>query len=436
MTMVSHGRPLMLATAAIDFDLDIDERIELDGHLRSCPDCRMASRHLRAQASALAVRSRELPSARLHQRVATTWSHPPVRWGGQATRLFLVLAAMLLLAVLVAVGVGARIPDRFVYVPPTATPLTDPLRIGATTKIDVPTGPVPGSCSMIVESGCATDIVVAYGSVWTTMTDGVARVDPVSDRVISTIRVGDDPLRLLAAGGSIWVTVGGSGTLVRVDPGTDRITGSVPIGRLPVGLAWFAGSIWVVDAAARSLVLVDPVEMAVHGGVDLDVEPWALAQTADSIWVTDRYAEHLIEVDPGTKMVRRSLDVPGPIPMNSWDYGAGAIATTNRIWVASGGTVSAFDPVSGSFTTVTTPTFSHLASDGNELWLSSADVQVLERLDPTTLVVKGRQDMPISRPTAAADWESSITAANGEVWLRSYGSPVVRVSVDCTCPRR
>jgi streptogramin lyase len=241
--------------------------------------------------------------------------------------------------------------------------------------------------------------------------------------------VGGDPVRLLATDDAIWATVGGPGTLVRIDPTTDRVIGSVAVGRLPAGLAWFAGAIWVAEGESKSVVRVDPATMAVHGGVNLDVAPWSMATTSDAVWVTDRYAEQLIRIDTGS-MTAGSIDVPGVIPMNSWDYGDGVVAVGDRLWVASGEGVALYDPATASFRTSPAPLYPHLAVTQDAVWLVSKSSRILQRLDPETLEPLAQQAVDVSPVTSAAEWEVSIAATDDAIWLQSYEDGLIRVQRD------
>jgi hypothetical protein len=122
-----------------------------------------------------------------------------------------------------------------------------------------PTGPdeitVPGTAS-------AEHLTYGAGSIWTTGSDQVIRIDPSTARVV-------DRIPLARAGGvsfcrdTLWVMVlprtpsqtvfeparGHPGSVVRIDPRTDRLFGKslkVP-GVQPIGIAGLANSGWSAD---------------------------------------------------------------------------------------------------------------------------------------------------------------------------------------------
>ncbi|HEY8168197.1 MAG TPA: hypothetical protein VIF84_05740, partial [Candidatus Limnocylindrales bacterium] len=114
-----HDRPLELAALAIDYDLTAAERGELEAHLTACPTCARRVAALRADARTLGRPLTLLPSARVDAAVhaAITGRQP------RPQRLVLVAAAaLLLLAMLGAVAVGAALLRDLELLPTTDRP--------------------------------------------------------------------------------------------------------------------------------------------------------------------------------------------------------------------------------------------------------------------------------------------------------------------------
>jgi YVTN family beta-propeller protein len=90
------------------------------------------------------------------------------------------------------------------------------------------------------------DMISAYGSLWLSQSDHVARFDPTTGRVIATIGVrGSSDYRELAAGaGSIWIADTGTGVVSRIDPTTNRVIATISMSGspyVPQGIAFFDG---------------------------------------------------------------------------------------------------------------------------------------------------------------------------------------------------
>jgi YVTN family beta-propeller protein len=80
--------------------------------------------------------------------------------------------------------------------------------------------------------------------VWTAHGDGsVVRIGEHGSATV--INVGRDPVRLTADATSVWVADARDGTISRIDPATNRVVSSVMVGSQPHGVAAVDGSVWV-----------------------------------------------------------------------------------------------------------------------------------------------------------------------------------------------
>ncbi|HEX2069763.1 MAG TPA: hypothetical protein VHH54_06125, partial [Actinomycetota bacterium] len=94
-----------------------------------------------------------------------------------------------------------------------------------------------------------------FGSIWVTRNEAgaVDRIDPKSNKVSSTVRVGDHPCNgIVAAHGSVWVPSCSEQVLYRVDP-KDETSEKIKVaifqptsGQLGHKLAAGAGAIWMI----------------------------------------------------------------------------------------------------------------------------------------------------------------------------------------------
>jgi class 3 adenylate cyclase/ABC-type branched-subunit amino acid transport system substrate-binding protein len=134
-------------------------------------------------------------------------------------------------------------------------------------------------------------IAVADGAVWTlnANTSSVTKIDPQTRGVVATITLGAGraPTSLAAGAGAVWISNRGDGTVTRVDSETHE-TESIRVGNSPAGLAAAGDEVWVTvqpslatpqtapaaqPPAAHSLTLpasfCSPVETAAGGKPDL-----------------------------------------------------------------------------------------------------------------------------------------------------------------------
>jgi outer membrane protein assembly factor BamB len=204
-------------------------------------------------------------------------------------------------------------------------------------KLDGSTGEVRASFSLadhaLFGPRDAGFLVVAAGSVWLTVPEELGsgapqslwRIDPATGDVLSTIRIGADPLPPALVGDEIWLatgdmvfqlvdvrservreldlgpfpgfaTAGGgrtwasaAGRIYSIDPQTGKVRSSFEHLGESRGLAWVAGRLWI--STATGVEVVDPETGAVERSIGLappsdDEGPIALVPLGDSVWVS------------------------------------------------------------------------------------------------------------------------------------------------------
>jgi len=79
----------------------------------------------------------------------------------------------------------------------------------AVTRISVPGRGLPATPQGIPVGHGPADVAVGNGAVWVvSATDGtVSRIDPMKNRVIATVHLGNAPQRVAAGLGLVWITV-------------------------------------------------------------------------------------------------------------------------------------------------------------------------------------------------------------------------------------
>ncbi|HST17126.1 MAG TPA: hypothetical protein VLK36_05620 [Gaiellaceae bacterium] len=120
--------------------------------------------------------------------------------------------------------------------------------------------PVPSPGGGVVANG-PSYVALGFGSVWTQVPNimAVVRFDPATRKVVAVIHDGANCCGHVAvAGGSIWVSSGGS--VDRINPKTNTVTARIHVGSaddLNSGIAVLDGKLWA--APGNTVVEIDPV---------------------------------------------------------------------------------------------------------------------------------------------------------------------------------
>lgn len=141
----------------------------------------------------------------------------------------------------------------------------------------------------------------AFGSIWVTSSaEGkIYRVDPIRDRIVSTITVPASPRFTTIGQGSVWVLSQSDGSVSRIDPATNKVVVNIPANVPGAGgdIASGGGYIWVA-AAGTPLTRIDP-------NTNIVVDQYGNYKGADairygfgSVWISDHGKGDLWRIDP------------------------------------------------------------------------------------------------------------------------------------------
>jgi hypothetical protein len=232
--MIDHDRAEYLAASSVDWPLSDDEEIELQDHLRTCPSCRRMAAAMRSDAARLRELPRRDPPERVRHAVRAA------SLGRRSnTRLWLVLAAALIVALPVggAIGLGAL----------TNQPHLPRVSQGATTPSAAPS-PTASPASSVSPSASPSvpgTVGGTLGRTWTRV--GASDLLGSNGQVLS---FGSGSLGVLAVGSSrgnaaAWRSADGSrwsrATSVQGSAGAQIFDvaqgpqGAVAVGSLPAG---------------------------------------------------------------------------------------------------------------------------------------------------------------------------------------------------------
>jgi streptogramin lyase len=179
-------------------------------------------------------------------------------------------------------------------------------------------------------------VSIAQGAVWVHNAEGVLRVDPQTNAIVSRLTVGPAEVSETV----LWVRDQKQGSLSRVDPRTGRVEATIPVSADSIGPALSKGAAWLFDRRTRIVSRIDLATNNVVGRIALpklsrSVEKAKLEVHGDSLWIF--HDDWLSGIDPENNTVR------GTILIYNWlkGYALGE----GMVWcITSKGLMSGSDP--------------------------------------------------------------------------------------------
>ncbi len=116
---------------------------------------------------------------------------------------------------------------------------------------------------------------------------GLVRVDPRTNAVTATIRIGSEGLSDVAVGaGAVWVS-DEKGFVWRIDPGRRATQRTIAVANGVDALAFTSGSLWAVNPLEGTLSRIDPSTNEVAKTIAIGGTPRDVAAGNGSLWVSD-----------------------------------------------------------------------------------------------------------------------------------------------------
>jgi YVTN family beta-propeller protein len=247
--------------------------------------------------------------------------------------------------------------------------------------------------------------------------NSLVEIDPATNRVVSSTRVGRGPERITSTADAIWVANGEDRTVARIDLATKdvRIVGGAPVARdLTSALN---GDVWLssfeepfVTRIARRGHIVEGVHALAAAPVRVRLPGSAegLAVGGGYLWVTSPSdsggRDTVFQIDLRTRRVVSSLPV-GTLPLFvAFGYGSA--------WISNyrGDSISVVRPGSERPETIAVPGGPlGIAAGGGAIWVVTFWSQELVRIDPETRRVLGR--IPIGAGPL------DVAVGGGAVWV-------------------
>ncbi len=187
------------------------------------------------------------------------------------------------------------------------------------------------------------------------------------------------------------------------------------------------GSLWIPDSHSGNLIRVDARTNQIIATIKVGdpklprtdgYDPNAVAFTDGAVWVTQRATNSIAKIDPATNTLVESIKLPN-IP-----YALAADGDT--LWISSfeGNVVMRLDLDTRKITSIYVANPLGITVGGGAVWTVGHRVGDLVRIDPATNEVTAKIDLSLPPPEPGAQPEEVIFA-EGSVWVANNGGGTV-----------
>jgi DNA-binding SARP family transcriptional activator/streptogramin lyase len=255
-------------------------------------------------------------------------------------------------------------------------------------------------------------------------------VDPATNRVVASIRVGSRPSSVSAGADAVWVGDARDGTVTRIDPADRTVVKTIGIGSPVVDLATGVGGLWAATGGIGDVVQIDPEDDAVAKRIALGDPDDPFVPSVSAIGVGDGRVwagtvEGLVQIDPDAGAIVRRVPGVGVLQIA---VGGGAVWSTTLTsrairtearsaretasyyagnwvypivlgggagWVGGAAGLSKVDPVTAAalFSSRPASDVSSIAFGEGSVWVVSGIERSLARLNPETGEVEARIEL-------------------------------------------
>jgi YVTN family beta-propeller protein len=210
-----------------------------------------------------------------------------------------------------------------------------------------------------------------------------------------------------------------------IDPKTNKIIGSIRVGSRPDAVTIGRESVWVANLDDRTLSQIDPQKRTVERRIALDATPTGLAFGFGAVWVTHGLLGTVSRIAPQYNGV---ATIQAPFVRFAGPSRGSIAVGDGSVWVAFGdSSVSRIDPASRRVVATT------YAGDGpsaaayglGSLWIANTTDSSVTRINPATNLRYLGRDVTVGLAP------SGITVGFDAVWVTDTGdNRVSRIEAD------
>lgn len=216
---------------------------------------------------------------------------------------------------------------------------------GTVTRIDPVTD---ASVALINLDDPPSVLAVSPDAVWVTSFSGVSvtRIDPLNNKVVGTVNPGGDgPIGIEFFDGYVWVANHDGvprGSVAKIDPVTMKVVDQIYVGDAadsgPVWIAAGAGSLWVGVTNIAAVVRIDPLKDNILSTISDNGVLGEIVADDHDVWVAGGDGRGVTHIDPATNLVSRAINEVG--------FGVALAVGAGSVWFGTDTTLDRINPTS------------------------------------------------------------------------------------------
>ena len=262
-------------------------------------------------------------------------------------------------------------------------------------------------------------------AVWVVTDEGVARIDPSTNEVVTIVEM-EQPEYVYSDGSSLWASLFETNQVVRIDPASSAIADVLAVPDNPSGIVVLDGDVWVTSHRGAAVLRFPSGQTEAAATVTVGEPgpdgPLGLAAGLGSIWVGTPNVFTVSQIDPTTDQVSAEFGIPpGANPCGDIAVAGGLVQVSSCRVEAS---LSVIDPESGEVQVV--------PLDGLAIAVAVVDdiawwaVQVAEPDTTSQLVrVDGETGALTVVPVAGVTAIGGVVVAFDSVWVSDESNGTV-----------
>ena len=245
--------------------------------------------------------------------------------------------------------------------------------------------------------------------------DALQRIDPKTNKLVATFRLGSDPTGVAVGEGAVWVTHLDDNKISKIDPRTDAVvaSGSAPG---PKAVTVGGGSIWVANSDG-TVTQLDPAGVNVHGvSMPSSAQPVELAAYGSgAVWVASPSTGVVARINPRSSSVTATLAASAQKgALKGIAAGEGAVWVSSSEILADDYTVLRLDATTNRVVTRIPLSLGAegVAAGEGAVWVANGLGNTVSQIDPAT--------NRVVRTIRVGNNPIDVAAGEGAVWVTSY----------------